>query len=178
MSEKKGALTRDEKAANLVLNYSMILVAVFEHMFANIASSMSEALVKGSAAMAEAMEEGLGGPPHGKEDRAAAESLSEQAKTRTSAEVKKAFAEMREKARSEIRLDDKSLKKLIRDLAFDKGIEIVERYELGLPKLTERLSDEDFVAYLGLFKNSDPRLVKISEELTEWRKSVPDPREG
>ncbi len=158
------------------MNYSMILVAVFEDVFANLASSMSEALVRGSAAMAGAMEEGLGGTPHGKEsDKTATESLSKQVKAQTSTEVKKAFAEMREKARSEIRLDDKSLKELIRAPAFDKGIEIVERYEFGLPKLTERLSDEDFVAYLAFFKKSDPKLVKMSEELAEWRKSVPNP---
>ncbi len=170
-------MTRDEKAANLVLNYSMILVAMFEDAFASLASSMSEALVKGTAAMAEAMEEGMGGTPR-ESDRAKAEKTGKQAKVRTSAEVKKAFAEMREKARNEIRLDDKSLKELIRDPAFDKGIEIVGKYDFGLPKLTERLSDEDFIAYVALFKKSGPDVVRMSEELGEWRKTVPDPHQG
>ncbi len=178
MSTNTSGPTRDEKATNLVMNYSMVLMFAFEDAFASIASTMSEALVKGSTVMAEAIGEGLGGTPHEDESEAHAEELAKQAKAQTSKKVKETFAEMRKKARSEIRLDDESLKELIRTPAFDEGIAIVERHEFGLPRLTERLSDEDFASYIALMKRSDPGFVKMSEELSEWRKSVPDPKQG
>jgi hypothetical protein len=170
-------LTRDEKATNLVMNYSTILVFAFEDAFANLASAMSEALVKGTAAMSEALGEGLGGTKDGpKPGKKATEGLAGRVKTGTSKQVREAFSEMREKARGEIRLDDESLKELIRAPAFDRGIEIVRRYEFGLPKLTERLGDADFAAYVALYKKSDPQFTKMSAELSEWRESLPNPK--
>ncbi len=177
LSGKKGSPTRDEKAENLVLNYSMILMSAFEDAFVKLASTMSEALVKRSEAMAEATGASLGGTPGGTaRGKTKTEGLAGQARAKTSKSVKEAFAEMKAKARSEIPLDDGSLKEFMKAPAFDEGIKIVERYEFGLPKLTERLSDEEFVAYPALFNQSDPEFVKMSKELSEWQKSVPAPK--
>jgi hypothetical protein len=46
VSDNKRVMTRDEKVENLLFNYSMILMATFEAAFANLASTMTDALAK------------------------------------------------------------------------------------------------------------------------------------
>jgi hypothetical protein len=167
------AITRDEKAKNLVLNYSMIMMGLFEDVFAGLASKMSEAMVAGAAAISESLAPGA---PTNKAEPEGGEGQGPQAKVEAEVSngVKKMFSEMRREAAAEMSAGGDSFKEFLRDPRLDKGISIVEAYEFGLPKLTEPLRDEDIAAYLTLLGKEDARMVKMFRELSEWQKSMPE----
>jgi hypothetical protein len=59
--------------------------------------------------------------------------------------------------------------------AFDKGIQIVEKYDFGRPKLTEKLTDEVLASYVFLLQSGDKALGKMFEELADWQSGLPKP---
>jgi len=160
------ALTRDEKAENLVLNYSMIMMALFEGTFETLASKMSEAVVAGATAMSEALADGTG-PEKG------AVKPPPNVGPEVTEGVEQMFSKMRSEVRDRMSAGDETFEKFLKDPRFAKGIKIAEGYEFGLPKLTEPLSDGDIAAYLTLVGKQDRKLGKMLHELGEWQSTMP-----
>lgn len=167
-----GSPTRDQKVENLILNYSMIVMSTFEEMFASLAAKLADTMGEITQTMGEAMTgTGSGTPPRERRVETKVPKVGPQ----VSAEVKKAFAQLRAEARSQLSMKDKSFKEFVRNPALDGGVKIVEKYDFRLPKLTEQLSDEDFASYVLLIRKENHELAKMLGELGEWQKGVPKP---
>ncbi len=163
MPSTRRELTRDEKVENLVLNFSVIMMGMFEGVFATLASGMVTALAKTGDAMAGALDGGGSRPkPRKKAD------VDE-----VNSKVGEAFSGLRKDVAESLQAKDGSLKALIKDPSFDTGIRIVESHPLGLPSLTQPLSNEELARYVDLIQKEDPEIVKLIQELGEWQKTTP-----
>jgi hypothetical protein len=174
MVKKRGSPTRDEKLENLIMNHSMIFMGMFEEAFAAIADKMTEVMAKGTAAMAEA----LGGVSSGSGDTGIAEvgnKLKDEITPEVRAQIGHVFSGIREEMASQWPTNASVFKQYVASPAFDKGVKIVERYDFGRPKLTEKLSDEVLASYVFLVQSGDPKIDKMFKELAEWQSSLPKP---
>jgi hypothetical protein len=160
------SLVREEKLQNLMANHSMIFMGMFEESFAEIAERMTEAV----SAEARAMAGGLGRP--------SAERVDKNLKGLTPeirAHIGLLFSDIREEIALQWPKNPELFRRYISSPAFDQGIAIVERYDLGRPRLTEALSDEVLASYVFLLKGGDPKATKMFKELSEWQGGLPKP---
>jgi len=161
-------LTRDEKVENLVTNFSMIMMGMFEGVFAAMAAGLAGALEKTAAAVTEAIDGPGGESPRGKSYIKPIDTESE-----VNAKVKEVFSGLRTEVAEGFSDRDESFKRFIKNPAFDAGVRIVESHQLKLPRLTEPLSDSDLAGYVALVQNGDPELSRMMQELGEWQKTTP-----
>ena len=91
------------------------------------------------------------------------------------AEIGSLFSGIREEMSSQWPKDAAVFKRYVSSPAFDKGIEIVERYDFRRPKLTEKLSDELLASYVFLLQSGDKELGRMFKELAEWQAALPKP---
>ena len=163
----KSELTRDEKVENLVLNFSMIMMGMFEGAFAALAAGMATALNKTADALTEAFDDGKG---HSAKKPAEGSLIHE---PEMNDKVKEVFSGLRKEVMEGFAHKDQSFQKFIKDPAFDAGVRIVESHTLKLPRLTETLSDADLAAYVALIQNEDPEIAGLMKELGEWQRTTP-----
>ena len=158
-------LSRDEKVENLVVNFSMIMMGMFEGVFAALAAGMADALTKTAEALTEAMDSGSGPRKklHAKVDM----------ESEVDSKVKEVFSGLRKEVASGFSGRGKAFRDFVKDPAFDEGLRIIERHPLKLPKLTEPLSDSDLAGYVKLIQDGDPETAKMLQELGEWQKKTP-----
>ena len=62
---------------------------------------------------------------------------------------------------------------LLSDRTFDKGPEIVDVYEFGLPSLTEELDDGTIAEYAKLLVQEDKYFTEMFGELSAWMNGLP-----
>ncbi len=158
-------LTRDEKAENLVVNFSMIMMGMFEGVFTALAAGMATALSKTADALTEALDSGEPRPKQKKNDV--------NVEAEVNSKVRDVFSGLRKEVAQGFSNKDASFKAFLKDPSFDAGIRIVEGHPLKLPSLTQALSDEDLAGYVDLLQKEDPEMVKLMQELGEWQKTTP-----
>ncbi|MDE1857753.1 MAG: hypothetical protein KGI26_01625 [Thaumarchaeota archaeon] len=149
-------LSRDEKVENLVTNFSMIMMGMFEGVFSAMAAGLAEAM----SGMAEA----LSGNPS---------AISKSDKAQMDAKLRDVFAGLRKEVSKGFANKNEQFGAFIKDPSFDAGVRIVESHDIGLPKLTEHLTDTDLARYVVLVQNEDPKLAEMMAELGEWQKTTP-----
>jgi len=165
---------RDEKLKNLIMNHSMIFMGMFEEAFSAIAEEMTKALAKGTAAIAEA----LGAVPSSSKDSGtpvAVKKLEDKITPEVRTQIGYVFSGIREEMASQWPKNASVFKQYISGPAFDRGVEIVERYDFGRPRLTEELSDEVLASYVFLLQSGDEELGRMFKELAEWQAGLPKP---
>jgi len=171
MTKRRPASSRDEKLQNLIMNHSMIFMGMFEEAFSSLAEKMTEALSEGAGAIAEALS--------GDASKPGAAGVREKTKGEITpavrAEIGNLFSGIREEISSQWPKDPSIFKAYISSPAFDRGIEIVERYDFRRPKLTDELSDEVLASYVFLLQSGDKELGRMFKELSEWQASLPKP---
>jgi hypothetical protein len=163
-SETKGA-SRDQKVENLLFNFSMIMLGMFEGVFAAMAEGMATALSKTAEALTDALDPS-GKPPSlrkGEPDMAA----------EVNAKLKGVFSGLRKEVAEGFTGGSKPFKEFIRDPAFDEGVRIVEGHKLKLPPLTSSLTDSELAGYVEMIQGGDPEMAKMMSELAEWQKKTP-----
>lgn len=168
MPAGQGAPTRDEQLENLIVNHSLIFMGMFEEAFADIAEKMTQAMGKAAGAMAGA----LGAP-----EKSVSE-VDENVKKVTPemmAQITHAFSSLREEMEAQWPKNPKVFKDFISGPGFDKGIAIVEKYDFGRPKLTEKLSDDVLASYIFLVKSGDAKIAAMFKELSDWQAGMPRP---
>jgi hypothetical protein len=165
--------TREEKLQNLIMNHSMIFMGMFEEALSTLAEKMTEALAVGASAMADV----LAGGTSGSKSSAAAVSKKVQREItpEVRAQIEQVFSGIREEMASQWPKNASVFKRYISSPAFDKGIKIVEGYDFGRPKLTEKLSDEVLASYVFLVQSGDAKIGKMFKELSEWQSGLPKP---
>jgi hypothetical protein len=162
--ESKG-LTRDQKVENLVFNFSMIMLGMFEGAFAAMAEGMATALSKTADALTDALDaSGNAAPPRRDGSGMGAE---------VNVKVKEAFSGLRNEVKEGFSGGSKPFKEFIKDPAFDEGIRIVEGHRLTLPPLTTSLTDSELSGYVEMIQGGDPEMAKMMAELAEWQKKTP-----
>ena len=159
-------LTRDEKVRNLIVNHAMVFMGMFEEAFADIAEKMTEAMGAGASAVAGA----LGGSSASSE----VDKSLEGATPAIRSQITHAFTKMREEMEAQWPSPE-VLQNFISDPRFDQGIKIVEVYDFGRPKLTEKLTDDVLASYIFLIKSGDEKIAKMFKELGEWQAGLPKP---
>jgi hypothetical protein len=172
VTKSSGELTREEKAENLLFSYSMILMATFEEAFANLASSMTDALAKTGSAVANAMSSSFGDNAEAGSDSS---SNLDDLGPRTSEKVKDAFDQIRTQARSDFSAKEGSIRSILNDPVIDEGVKIVESFDFKLPRLTERLGDDDLSKYMTLLHDKDPKIMRMLQKLAAWQEKLPRP---
>jgi len=158
-------LTRDEKVENLVMNFSMIMMGMFEGVFTALATGIADALATTADVLAEALD-GSGGAP--KRPKASADVNSE-----VSGKLKEVSSGLRKEVAEGFSNKNQAFKTFIKDPSFDQGVRIVEGHQLRLPRLTEPLTDADLAGYVHLIQSEDPDVSKMMQELGEWQKTTP-----
>jgi len=164
---RSAGTTRDDKIQNLIINQTLVYMGMFEEAFADLADKMTGALGAGISAAAGA----LAGPDAASQAAKGPGGVPPEVRT----EIAQVLAEMREEVASQWPKNPDVFKKYISDPKFDRGIEIVESYDLGRPRLTEKLTDEALASYIFLLKGGDERAAKMFKELSDWQAGVPRP---
>lgn len=175
MSDKGSSLTRDEKLENIIMNHSMIFMGMFEEAFSAIAEKMTEVMAAGTAAMAEALGAGTSDGQSGSRGASMTKKFEKEISPEVRSQIGHVFSEIREEMASQWPKNANVFKQYISNPSFDKGIEIVEKYDFGRPKLTEKLSDEVLASYVFLVQSGDATVGKMFEELKEWQSGLPKP---
>jgi hypothetical protein len=167
--------SRDEKLENLIVNHSMIFMGLFEEAFSTLAEKMTAVLEDGTKAFADAVTQGLS---TGSADNAVAgeaERPQGEIPPEVRTEIGSLFSAIREEMASQWPKNASLFKQYVSDPAFDKGIEIVEKYDFRRPRLTERLSDDVLASYVFLLKGGDKGLGAMFKELADWQSGLPKP---
>ena len=168
-------LSREEKLENLIMNHSMVFMGLFEDAFSTLAEKMTAALAEGTTAMANALTEGAS-PASGPSGVAGAgKKPRDEIPLEVRIQIEDLFSGIRDEMSSQMPKGAGVFKRYVSSPAFDKGLEIVERYDFARPKLTEKLSDEVLASYVFLLQSGDKELGRMFQELADWQDCLPKP---
>lgn len=165
MPPEREVASRDQKVENLVFNFSMIMLGMFEGAFAAMAEGMATVLSKTADALTGALDASVEPSSKRKTDSDMAAEMN--------ARVKGAFAGLRKEVADGFSGGEKPFKEFIKDPVFDEGIRIVESHSLELPPLTASLTDSELAGYVAKIQSGDPEMAKMMSELAEWQKRTP-----
>jgi hypothetical protein len=175
MVDRRRRLARDERLENLIMNHSMIFMGMFEEDFFTLADKMTEVLAEGTAAMAQALAHGESSAPQGSRTAKVGKKVKATLAPEVRMQIESLFSGIREEIASQWPKNARVFKQYVSSPAFDKGIDIVEKYDFGRPRLTEKLSDEILASYVFLLQSGDKELGRMFKELAEWQASLPRP---
>jgi hypothetical protein len=167
MPDTRAYLTRDQKAENLVTNLSLIMMGMFEGIFATMASGLATAMGKTVEAVTAALDDR---EVHTKTEGGIAPLAGD---AQLKAKVKEAFSSLRREVAEGFSNKDENFRRFIKDPSFDAGIRIVEGHRLNLPPLTESLTDGELAKYMSLVQSGDPEVASMIQELGEWQRTTP-----
>jgi hypothetical protein len=171
-------LTREEKLENLIMNHSMVYMGMFEEVFSTLAEKLTEALAVGTAAVADALTKGAPSGSGASGAAGAGKKPMDEIPLEVRIQIEDVFSGIREEVSSQWPKDAGLFKRYVSSPAFDKGLEIVERYDFARPKLTEKLGDEVLASYVFLLQSGDKGLGRMFKELADWQASLPKPPWG
>lgn len=83
------------------------------------------------------------------------------------------ISEMREQLYAQMADKAEQISPLLADRIFDRGPEIVDTYELGLPRLTEELDDATIAEYAKLLVQEDKFFTEMFGKLSTWMNDLP-----
>jgi hypothetical protein len=159
-------LTRDEKVENLLINFSMLIIGMFEGALTAMAEGLTDALTKTAESITEALDS--------KGDSSSSKTpASPDPESEVHAKVKEVFSRLRREVTEGFSNKDRSFTKFIQDPAFDTGVRIVESHRFKLPRLTEHLTDSDLAGYMTLIQEGNGEVAKMMQELEEWQRTTP-----
>ena len=150
---------REKKIMNSIVNTSVILMGTMMGSFA-------EVMVKATGVMASGVAEAIDGEGGEKISKEFAEKLP-----KVDEKMKTMISDMRKEVYAQ--LGQKKIRPPLSDPAYDAGPKIIEKYDFGLPELTEELSDNELAQYTQLLVSEDPSFVEMFKKLTDWMNALP-----
>jgi len=153
---------RERRIMNSVANTTIILMATMMGAF-------TEVMMKTTGAMASGMAEAISG-------KQAGEKANEEFKQKlpeVDEKIKRIISEVRKDIYAQLRQKSNQMKHLLSDPAFDTGPKTIEKYDFGLPKLTEALDAGTIAQYTQLLVSEDPNFAEMFKELTRWMETLP-----
>ena len=142
------------KLTNLLVNHCVIAMS---SMMSGMTKVMSQVPGRGGAGSS---------PQHVSPEM---EDALEQASQR----MKEMVSGVQKGIRAQIDQQRGMLSSMMSDPSLDRGIEIAERYDFGLPKLTQELDEASLSRYSELLVQQDARLLQMLKELADWMETLP-----
>lgn len=149
---------REKKIFNCMINSSIILMS-------SLMGAFSEIMVNTTSAMASGFAESLG-------DEEAKDKVKEDMPD-VNEKMMKLISDTRKDIYRQFEQKKKEIKPMLADSVFDEGPIIVENYDFGLPKLTEKLDDLSLASYSQLVVSEDKRFDAMFRELMNWMNNLP-----
>ena len=164
MPEKQeDGFARENRIMNAVANTSIILMSTLMDGF-------SEIIVGAAGAMASGMAEMVGGEEAKKE----VETEFKQELPQVSEKMRAMISDIRKDLYAQMEQKRQEIKPFISDPIFDVGPETIEKYDFGIPKLTEELDDSTLAQYTYLLLSEDATFGELFRALGEWMNSLPE----
>lgn len=152
---------REKKILNTMVNSAILIMS---SMMGAFGGAMVKATGAVAAGMAEAMGEGQG-EKVAEEVEAKMPEVSEEMKTMISGMRRDMYAQMGQRM--------EAIRPQLADPVFTEGAEIVEKYDFGIPRLTEELDDGQLAQYTRMLAGGDPKFLEMFKELTGWMNKLP-----
>lgn len=159
---QKSKSSRESKIMNAVANTSIILMSTLMDGF-------SEIMIGAAGAMAAGMAETFGDEKSKEE----AEKEIEQKLPQVSDKMRSMISEMRKDLYEQMEQKRKQIKPFISDPIFDIGPQTIEKYDFGMPKLTQELDDNTIAQYTYLLMSEDAKFGELFSSLGEWMNKLP-----
>jgi hypothetical protein len=153
---------RTRQIINTMANTGIIMMVTLMDGFA-------QTMVEAAGAMASGMAEEFGT----EEDANEVSEEIDQKMPEAREQMMGMVSEMRQQLYEQMAQKADEIGPLLSDRIFQKGPEIVEVYEFGLPKLTEQLDDETIAEYAKLLVQEDKYFTEMFGELTAWMNGLP-----
>lgn len=153
---------RNQRVIYSAFNTSIIMMATMMEDF-------TEFLTDTAGAMASGMAEACGDEEAGEEIRKEVR----ESKGGLDQRLRELISEQREPTYKEMERKRHRIEPLITDPIWDEGPKIVDRYDFGLPKMTEVLNDDTMVAYAKMLVEEDPAFTEMFKALVDWINRVP-----
>ena len=160
--KKEIVLNRENKIMNTVINTSIILMGTLMDGFA-------EAMTEAAGAMASGMAEIAGG----KKAKEKIEKEFKQKLPEVSDKMRTMISDMRKELYEQMKQKRKEIQPLLSDPIFDVGPDAVEKYDFGIPKLTQELDDSTLAQYAYLLVSEDATFGELFGTLADWMNSLP-----
>jgi hypothetical protein len=152
---------REAKILNIMCNTSILLMAMMTEAFSGVFTEMA-------AGMAQAVTTGFGASEKNSTDS----QNIERVKTELPKQMVEQVVQMKADMSAQLQAKKEEIGKMITDPKFDEGIAIAERYDFGVPKLTQDVDELSLLKYIALLKANDARCTKMFQELMEWMKNI------
>ena len=154
---------RETQILNIISNTTILLVSM-------MTEAMTSVFTKLSKEMMTAMSRGFGAPEDSTKD---IQRTTDDLERKIPEELHKQLHEMKTDITKQMNEKKEQIAPLLSDKRFDGGIEIVQRYEFNLPKLTCDLDERSLLGYLALLNKDDEQFTKMFKELLEWMNNLP-----
>lgn len=154
---------RDTQILNIINNTTILLVSMMTEAMTNVFTTLSKEMMT-------AMSKGFGAPEESAKD---IQRTTDDLERKIPEELHKQLHEMKTDITKQMNEKKEQIAPLLSDKRFDRGIEIVQRYEFNLPRLTCDLDERSLLGYLALLNRDDEQFTKMFKELLEWMNNLP-----
>jgi hypothetical protein len=158
---KKSKSSRENKIMNSVANTSIILMSTLMDGF-------SEIMIGAAGAMAAGIAEKFGD-----EKSKDAEKEIEKKLPQVSDKMRSMISDIRKDLYEQMEHKRKQIKPFILDQIFDIGPQTIEKYDFGMPNLTQELDDSTIARYTYLLMSEDAKFSELFSLLGEWMNKLP-----
>jgi hypothetical protein len=152
---------RESKILNIMVNTSLLLMTLMTDAFSDAFAGMAAGMMQAVTAVGEGAEKA----PTTKE-------TMERIKTEFPKQMRTQMLAMKTDMQKQLQAKKDDITGKIADPKFDAGITIAERYDIGIPPLTQDLDERSLLYYITLLKANDASCTKMFQELMEWMKTV------
>jgi len=147
---------------SVVINTSIILMSTLMDGFAEIVMGAAGAMASGIAEIT--------GGEKAKEE---AEKEIYQKLPQVSDKMRSMISEMRKDLYGQMEQKRKEIEPFLSDPIFDVGTQAVEKYDFGIPNLTQELDDSTLAQYTYLLLSEDDTFGQLFTELGGWLNNLP-----
>jgi hypothetical protein len=158
-------LDRETKIMNLIMNTTILLMSTFVEAFSDAFTQMAKKMTTSVTDAIGASEE-------------KSNEISEkfdQMKTEVPTQMIEMILSMKTDVDKQLSEKRDEIRKIIADPKFDEGITIAEKYDFGIPKMTQDIDELTLIRYIALLKANDQRCSQMLQDLLKWMKNVPQP---
>jgi len=160
-TQENNELHRENKIMNTVINTSIILMSTLMDGFAEIVTEAAGAMASGMAEIA--------GGEKAKEET---EKEFKQKLPEVSDKMRSIISDMRKDLYEQMKQKRKEIQPLLSDPIFDVGPDAIEKYDFGIPKLTQELDDSTLAQYAYLLVSEDATFGELFNTLADWKPKI------
>ena len=161
-TQQNNELNREKEIMNAVINTSIILMST-------LMGGLAEVVAEAAGTMVSEMAEIAGGEKAKEE----AEKEFKQELPQVSEKMRSMISQMRKDLYEQMEQKRKEIKPFISDPIFDVGPQTVEKYDFGIPKLTQELDDSALAQYSYLLISEDTTFGELFNALGDWMNNLP-----